>query len=216
MDIQCEEYFLSARAREIWRNADREGEARMLKCLDEKHRENFFGQVIYRNGRVEEERLRELAREAWAAACEVFITQGRAGNYTITDLDYVGYFRQIFWNKFMDELTGAQARKAAAEKFGTWDGSGGGKSASPADIIEDGGDPPGLREMIRELRGAMDRLSAGCQQLLHWKYEKGWSYDKIAADKNVKRDACIDMVSRCKKRCREILQENRLKGNKHN
>ena len=190
MEMDCNYYFLTGTALEIWRNGDKEGENRMWKCLYERREEHFFPRVIYRNGRVAVERITELAETAFHTAWEAFTNDGRAGKNRTSDRQYTAYFFGIFRFKFLKLLAQEQVRRTAEEEFhqrGT------------------GGDAPGFEIKPGGLysprvQKVLDAISPDCRQLLTWRYVDGLSHDLIAEKKKIERESSIKMVHRCKQR----------------
>lgn len=209
MGTDCDYYFLTSTASEIWKKGDRQGENRMLKCLDDVQKKAFFHGVIHSNGRLEVARLEGLAEDAWLMAQAAFIEEGRKGKSVVRDPTYVGYFRRIFRNKFFDLQGHGLALNKAKEEFGRQDGYVG--TPTPADLLENKENPPELTDLIREMRSVLAELNDNCREFYRWRYEENRDPEWIARERTIKVEAVHQTFWRCKERFHKILQERRAK-----
>jgi DNA-directed RNA polymerase specialized sigma24 family protein len=206
MGIDCDYYFLTGTAREIWQKGDKQGENRMLTCLYTLHKEDFFRRVIYKNNRLVNERMTELAESAFLLAWEAFNNDGKAGRNKTKEHRYTWYFFGIFKYKFLRLLQDEQVRRASEAEFGRVHAE-----VDPYifEIKKTGMYSPEIQKMF-------DRLSPDCRQLLTWRYVEELSHDEIARRKEIARDSSIKMISRCKTRFLAILRNGRNSGDRLN
>jgi DNA-directed RNA polymerase specialized sigma24 family protein len=183
-------YFLTATAQEIWLRGEKEDEDKLLEALYRIRKEKYFPRVIYPNGRVEIERMAELAEAAFLRAWEDFSRDGRAGKNKTKERSYVWYFFGIFRNKFLNLLGEEQVRLRAEIEFGNR------YSTEGEPEFEIG--KPALFSAATE--AVLRETGANCRELLIWRFAEGLSHDEIARRRQMTRDSSIKMVARCKKR----------------
>lgn len=203
MTTDCEGYFYTETALDIWKKRDWERENLMLKCLDTVHKENFFSRVKFMNGRLEADRLNGLAEDIWVDAQTDFIEKGRAGKLLIRETTYIGYYWSIFKYKFLDMQGRELVLKKAKEEFGVQQEDG--NLPTPAELLENKGNPPGVTQLLQEMRSAISELGANCRQLYYWRHEKGWTLEQIAQEKKVQKETIAQTFARCKKSLKKVL-----------
>ena len=194
-------YFLTETARAVWLRGGKEEEDKLLEALYRIRREKYFPRVIYSNGRIESERMMELAEAAFLRAWEDFSRDGRAGKNKTKERSYVWYFFGIFRNKFLDLLAEEQVRLQAEVEFGNR------YSAEGIPEFEIG--KPALFSAATE--AVLRETGENCRELLIWRFAEGLSHDEIARRREMTRDSSIKMVARCKKRFLEKRINDRHK-----
>ena len=79
METDCDYYFLSKTAIEIWQKNDIRSQDRMYECLTSEHKKSFFKQVIFKSKIVPEHRLTEIAESVFITTWVTFNSKGKAG-----------------------------------------------------------------------------------------------------------------------------------------
>ena len=196
MEIDCDYFFLSKTALQIWRTGDINGQKRMHECIASIHKELFFKQVIFKNGRIPQFRLLEIAEEVFLTSWENFNIKGKAGEIALERDLYTGFFYTIFKRNYikflMKEIKKAGAEIEFSKRY---------SSASEIAIDKD--------EIFSPLtKFALNKIGENCKKLLIWKHIDCLSHDEIATKKNIDRSSSIKMVSRCGKNFLRILREH--------
>src|ERR1700743_487123 len=113
--MDCDTYFLSNTALQIWQRNDIDGQNRMFSCLSQIHKEGFFRRVIYRNKSGDDSMNRDLAESAFLNAWETFNNNGKAGKVQFSQAVYTGYFYIAFKRSYL-KMIGGELKKHGAEK----------------------------------------------------------------------------------------------------
>lgn len=197
MNSNCNFFFLTATAVEIWASKDAVSENKMFECLYTCEKQGFFSRVIFQNGLIHEKILTELAENAFVSAWEDFSKSGRMGRLDIKSPVYTGFFFIIFKNKYLRLLE--KENRIAGEKlsFGSL------QSASV------NADTDNRHAFSWKTQHAFNQVSPGCRELLQWKHIDNLEYDEIALRRNISRKSATNMVSRCGKEFLGYYQNNR-------
>jgi DNA-directed RNA polymerase specialized sigma24 family protein len=182
--MDCNTYFLSSVALQIWQRNDEDGQNRMLTCLSQVHKEGFFRRVIYKN-RYSDSVNNELAENAFLMAWESFNINGKAGKISLTEKQYTGYFYIAFKRTYL-KLVGTELKKHGAEKEFSLMGD------SSYDAIMEN------EQVVRErVQRTLQKMGANCRKMLEWKFMEGASHDVIAQRRNITRKSSINTLFRC-------------------
>jgi hypothetical protein len=184
--MDCNHYFLSTTAIEIWQNDDTHGHNRMYNCLVKMHKENFFKSVIFKSTMVPEHISFEIAENVFSTSWVDFNIKGKAGQIIFEKAVYTGLFYTIFKRNYLKqikiEMRNIQAEKEYRNSKET--------SEMPIDKID---------IFSPRTLAALNKISPNCKQMLIWKHIDGLSHDEIALKKIIDRESSIKMVSRCGK-----------------
>ena len=165
--MDCNTYFLSSVALQIWQRNDEEGQNRMFSCLSQVHKEGFFKRVIYKN-RYGDVVSVELAENAFLSAWESFNNNGKAGKIALTETQYLGYFYVAFKRTYL-KLVGAELKTHGAEReYSLMD-------KAPYDVLLENEQIVGER-----VQRVLQKMGVGCRKMLEWKFMEGASHEVIA------------------------------------
>lgn len=175
----------------------------MLACLSETHKASWFRRVVFKNGRVPEYRLVELAEDAFLIAWEDFSKRGRAGNLHLSGREYTGFFFIAFKNNYLKLLEKELRQKMAEQAFGErQDGTGDAFGGGGLDADRESG------ALSPRTQQALKRIGENCRELLIWRHVEQLSHDEIARRRKMDRKSSIKMVSRCGKKFAGLWREN--------
>jgi hypothetical protein len=185
MKVDCNYYFLSETALQIWQRNDGSGQKKMYDCLTAIHKPAFFRQVIFKNGKVPEHRLLQLAEDTFETTWENFTIKGMAGDFIFKKTEYTGLFYTIFKRSYIRDFE-KEIEKVNAEIEFYKNHPANGKAPMDTDDT-----------FSPRTQRALNKMSLSCKQLLIWKHIEGLSHDEIAVKKKIDRIYSIKMVSRC-------------------
>lgn len=192
--MDCDYYFLSATATEIWQNDDISGHNRMYKCLVDVHKGKFFKSVIFKSKIVPEHRSIEIAETVFNTTWVNFNIKGKEGKIVFEKPEYTRLFYTIFKRSYIRQIE-IEIRNAQAEnEFRNRNETKSEMTLDKADIFSP------------RTQAALNKISPNCKQLLIWKHVDDLSHDEIALKKNIDRNSSIKMVCRCGKQFLEFWQ----------
>ncbi|MDQ6763420.1 MAG: hypothetical protein M3015_12440 [Bacteroidota bacterium] len=201
MQADCDHYFLSKTAVEIWQKDDAKGQSKMYDCLKNVYKESFFRQVVFKSKTVPYYRLTEIAESVFNSAWTNITLKGKEGKIVFEEPEYTGFFYTVFKRNYL-KLSAKEIKYAEIEnKYRQ-----GQETKTEMKTDADKGEL-----FSPETQRAMNKISPNCRQLLMWKHIDGLSHDEIAGMKNIDRDSSIKMVSRCGQQLLQILRDNRNK-----
>jgi DNA-directed RNA polymerase specialized sigma24 family protein len=197
MGTDCDYFFLSSTAKEMWKTNDEIGLNKMFACLVKIYKESFFRRVIYKTKNVPEYMLHELAENVFVSAWESFNKKGITGETEIAGIEYTGFLFTIFKRAYLKGLEKAIRQSKEENLYGRMQSQ---------DTETDFGIKKDESFSVRAQK-TLNKISPDCKDLLIWKHVQGLSHDEIAARRKIDRDSSIKMLSRCAKRFREIYAD---------
>ena len=194
MKTDCNYYFLTSTAKQIWISNDTQGESRMFECLSSVHKNSFFNKVIFKDGIVPEFKSKEFAEDAFVLTWQQLREKGRQGNFSIEQDEYTWYFFRSFKFNYLKQLEKEIKLQKAIKDYGK--------------DIKDKSYSEKDNSFSWRTQSVLDKLSEGCRQLIIWKYVENLSHDEIAEKRNIARKTSITLVSRCSKKFWDIWNSN--------
>jgi hypothetical protein len=188
MEQDSGHFLKTATALKIWQEDDVAGEASMYKCLL-LEKDGFFRRVIYKNGKIHEDVLNDIAETAFTDAWLDIRRRAKGGQLVIKEATVIGYFYITFRNSYL-RLVDQEEKRKKKEKD-----SADGKPTVGHNTKEEN---DALKAKIQIVFGKMGKV---CRELLGWRYDDDLSIDDIADLKKgeIKRENVIKMLSRCRK-----------------
>jgi DNA-directed RNA polymerase specialized sigma24 family protein len=187
MEKDCSHYFLSKTATEVWQNKDVRGQKQMYECCNAIQKPKFFRKVVFKNGKIHEERLLHIAEEIFIKSWEDFNLRGMSEGYEFKKSEYTNLLYTIFKRSYIKRLSWEMIRANAEQDFY--------KKTSEETTMSTGSEDI----FSSRTQKALTEITPNCKQLLIWTFVDGLSYDEIAQRKNIARENCTKMVWACKK-----------------
>lgn len=197
MESECDHYFLTTTAKQIWQEDDEQGMRQMYDCLCAVHKEAFFCSLIYDKKERRDSPMREMAEDAFTDAWLEFNTRGRSGLLVIDRSTYIPYFRRMLKGKFIDSLRKEKARQLKEQAY---------RHLHPEYDQEDVSDNF-LEDLLKK---AWQRLGQNCRNLLVWRHKESKSIGWIAEQKGKSPENISKMVHSCKLRLLELIRGTQL------
>lgn len=186
MEKDCNYYFLSKTATEIWKTKDACGQNKMYECCNAIQKPRFFKTVVFKNGMIHEERLQHIAEDVFIKSWEDFNLKGIKEGYDFKKTEYTNLLYIIFKRAYIKRLKWEIIRANAEQDFYKNPSE---ESAISADITD---------FFSPRTQKTLNEITPNCKQLLLWTYVDLLSYDEIAEKKKIARENCPKMVWTCK------------------
>jgi hypothetical protein len=189
--MDCNYYFLTSTAKQIWFSNDTQAEGIMFECLSSTHKKSFFNKVVFKGGTIPEYKLSDFADEAFLLTWEQISAKGKEGRFSIDDVEYTWFFFRAFKFNYLKQLEKAIKLQKAEKGYGN--------SMPLTSDIKD-------KSFSWRTQTVLNKLSAGCRELVTWKFIENLSHDEISQLRNIERTTSIKLVSRCGKKFLEIWE----------